>query len=111
MSDAFGNWVAGASSGAAMAATEVKAAPGAGKFLAIRKIIFTNGSVANSFVLKDGDATVIFPKSGVIYLGVNQTWDSGKLPADIVLPVANKNLNITTTAAGTAAVSVFGYTK
>jgi len=111
MSDAYANWIGGASSAAAMNATEVKAAPAAGKFLCIRKIIFTNGSVANTFVLKDGDATVVFPSSGVIYLGVNQTWDSGLLPSPIRLVTAAKNLNITTTAAGTSAVSVFGFTE
>jgi len=113
MSDAnTGNWYASAAStAAALTGVEVKATPGAGKFLVITQVVFSNEGTANSFVLKDGDATAVYPPTGAVYLGANQTFNSGKLPHPITLPVANKSLTITTAAADHSVTIVHGYVK
>ncbi len=108
--DATGGWVASkVSTDAALTGSEVKATPGASKQLVLEKIIFSNEGTANSFVLKDGDATAVYPPSGAVYLGANQTFDSGALPYPIKV-TANKSLTVTTTAADHSTTIVHGYT-
>ena len=105
--DATGGWIASASSvAAALSAAEVKAAPGAGKSFVIEEIVFSNEGTANSFVVKDGDATVLYPPTGAIYLGANQTFNSGRPSIPVT---ANKNINVTTSAADHSTTIVHGY--
>ena len=113
MSDAnTGNFVASAAStAAALTGVEVKAAPGAGKYLVLTQIVFSNEGTANSFILKTEDGTAVYPPTGAVYLGANQTFNSGKLPHPITLPVANKNVNATTVAADHSVTIVHGYVK
>ena len=109
-SDVRASWVASAASvAAALSAAEVKAAPSAGQFLHITKVVFSNEGAANSSILKDGDATAIYPPTGAVYLGTNQTFVSGDM--DLVLPTAAKNLNVTTSANDHSCTIIHGYTK
>jgi hypothetical protein len=108
--DATGGWVASAASTTgAMNPTEVKAAVAA-KAHYIEMVVFTNEGTANSFILKDGDGGAIYPPTGAVYLGANQTFNSGLLPKAVKVTSA-KSLTCTTTAADHAAVIVHGYTR
>jgi hypothetical protein len=106
-----GGWVASAASTTgAMNPTEVKAAAAAGAAHYIDMIVFTNEGTANSFILKDGDGTAVYPPTGAIYLGANQTFNTGLLPYRIKVVTA-KSITCTTTAADHAACVVHGYTQ
>ena len=106
--DATGGWVASAASTvAALTATEVKATPGAGKSIVIEQIVFSNEGTANSFVVKDEDAVALYPPTGAIYLGANQTFNSGRLNIRVT---ANKNVNVTTSATDHSTTIINGYT-
>lgn len=108
--DATGGWVASAAStSAALTDESVRAAPGAGKYLVLEQIVFSNEGTANSFIL-EYDTTQVYPPTGAIYLGANQTFNSGRLPYPITL-AANKALTVTTTAADHSCTIVHGYTK
>ena len=105
--DATGGWIAPkASTDGALTDSEVRAAPGAGKYLVVEQVIFSNEGTANSFLL-EYDTTAVY---GPVYLGANQTFNSGLMPFPITL-AANKALTVTTTAADHSNTIVHGYTK
>lgn len=111
MSDIYESWVASAASvAAALTDQPLKAAPGAGKHLEITQVVFTNEGTANSFLIEDEDGTAVYPPSGAIYLGANQTFNSGPL-ADPIPVAENVNVNVTTTADDHATAIVHGRTR
>lgn len=93
-----------ASTTGALTNASVQAAPGAGKYLVVRKFILSNEGTANSFALLDGSGgTSLFD---TIYLGANQTLTY--TPLNPVKLTANTALCVTTTAADHANIVVEG---
>lgn len=106
MSDAWNKFSgSAASTNAALTNQSVQAAPGAGKSLIVRQIIFSNEGTANSFALLNGSggANVL---GSVIYLGANQSF-TYKLFKPYKL-TANTALVVTTTASDHASVIAEG---
>jgi hypothetical protein len=85
-----------ASTDAALTNSSVKATPGAGKYLVVRQVTFSNEGSANSFALLDGSGgTNVL--GGVVYLGANQTFGPYKLMNPFKC-TADTALVVTTTA-------------
>lgn len=93
-----------ASTDAALTNASVQASPGTGKYLVVRKVIFSNEGSANSFALLDGSGGTSL--LGTIYLGANQTF-TYTLANPIKLTAATA-LCVTTTATDHANIVVEG---
>lgn len=94
-----------ASTSAALTNASMQAAPGASKYLVVRRILITNEGTANTFALLDGSGgTNILGQ--VLYLGANTT-----LVYELLNPyklTANTALCVTTTAADNASIIAEG---
>lgn len=108
MPDSTGGWVAGKTGANALSDQTVRAAPGAGLYLNVRKVVFNNEGTANTFLL-EYDSTAVYPPDGVVYVAANATFVD-EFPHPIKL-AANKALTVTTTAADASTTVVHGFTS